>query len=98
MHYEIRNYRTGENYFEYVNDDSGDVPEIWTTFCPLGGPTADALEVPPAPKKYSTRAQAKLVCDALSNARYTEYMKNYTQYKILGRPQPKWMVYKFDQD
>ena len=89
-HYEVRNYRTGTDAFEYVNEHSTEVPDIWTTEGYFGYPARNATP----PKKYRTRADAKVVCEVLANAREAEYMKHYTEYKGMRKPKPKWMVYK----
>jgi hypothetical protein len=90
QHYQVRNYSTVNNSFEYVTENSKDVPDIWTSFCYFDADMVDSFK----PKKYQTRSEAKLVCDALSNARKMDYMKNEISYKILGIPKPKWSVYK----
>jgi hypothetical protein len=90
QHYQIRNYKTGESSFEYVMEDSKDVPDIWTRFRYLDSNVSDDFK----PKKYLTRSEAKIVCDALSNIRKAYYMKNETAHKLLGTPKPQWRVYK----
>jgi hypothetical protein len=89
-HYQVRNYSTGASSFEYVTENSKDVPDIWTSFCYFDVDMVDPFK----PKKYQTRSEAKLVCDALSNMRKLDYMKHEISYKILGTPKPKWSVYK----
>lgn len=89
-HYQVRNYNTGASSFEYVTEDSKDVPDIWTRFCYLDSDVSDEFK----PKKYTTRDEARLVCGALSNVRKIDYMKHEHTYKMLGTPKPKWSVYK----
>ena len=89
-HYEIRNYKTGDRSFEYVMEDSKDVPDISTRFRYLDLNVTVEFK----PKKYLTRSEAKIVCDALSNIRKAYYMKHEITYKMLGKPKPKWSVYK----
>ena len=90
--YEIRNYRTGDDTWEFVTISSDDNSDIWTSYRFFNTENHPKVN----PKQYHNKATAKIVRDILQAAREREYMQNYTHYKMHNIPKSKWTIYRIE--
>jgi len=100
MYYELHNYANGD---EFISENSNidfnnlDFEEIWTTNVPFDFKKNEDRVIP-KPYRFNNKNQAKLILDAIKNARLIEYEKNKYYYKITGGKKPSWKIYKIDNE
>ena len=94
--YIIQNLCHSCDTIQYLNQDTTDPEEIWTTMCPKTKSLEDEVS-PTLPKLFDTKKEAKRYLTEIKRQSRADWAENSHIYRMYGFRKPQWDIYPYGE-